>query len=52
VTSPGLRGVVPLSIAAMSAAARQHDVPFARSAAATELALVDLLEEHVAAQHR
>jgi hypothetical protein len=52
VTSPGLRGVVPLSIAAMSAAARQHDLPFARSAAATELALVDLLEEHVAARHR
>lgn len=49
VASPGLRGVVPQSIAAMSAAARRHDVPFARSAAATELALVDLLEEHVAA---
>jgi hypothetical protein len=52
VTSPGLRGVVPQSIGAMSAAARQHDVPFARSAAATELALVDLIEEHVAAGHR
>jgi hypothetical protein len=50
VTSPGLRGVVPQSIAAMSAAARQHDLAFARSAAATELALVDLLEEHVAAR--
>jgi hypothetical protein len=52
VTSPGLRGVVPQSIDAMSTAVRQHDVPFARSAAATELALVDLLEEHVAARQR
>jgi hypothetical protein len=52
VASPGLRGVVPQSIAAMSAAVRQRDVPFARSAAATELALVDLLEEHVAARQR
>jgi hypothetical protein len=52
VTSPGLRGIVPQSIGAMSAAASQHDAPFAHSAAATELALVDLIEEHVAAQHR
>ncbi|MEA3044934.1 MAG: hypothetical protein QOH47_2772 [Sphingomonadales bacterium] len=52
IASPSLRGVMPQSIGAMSAAVRQRDVPFARSAAATELALVDLLEEHAAAQQR
>jgi hypothetical protein len=50
IASPALRGVMPQSIGAMSAAVRQSDIPFARSAAATELALVDLLEEHAAAQ--
>jgi hypothetical protein len=50
IASPALRGVMPQSIGAMSAAVREHNVPFARGAAATELALVDLLEEHVAAQ--
>jgi hypothetical protein len=50
IASPALRGVMPQSIDAMSAAVRQRDLPFARSAVATELALVDLLEEHVAAQ--
>jgi hypothetical protein len=50
IASPALRGVMPQSIDAMSAAIRQRDLPFARSAVATELALVDLLEEQVAAQ--
>ena len=50
ITSPALRGVIPQSIDAMSVAVRQRDVAFARSAAATELALVDLLEEHAATQ--
>jgi hypothetical protein len=50
IASPSLRGVMPQSIGAMSAAVRLRDIPFARSAAATELALVDLLEEHAAAR--
>ena len=50
IASPALRGVMPQSIGAMAAAVGQRDVAFARSAAATQLALVDLLEEHVAAQ--
>ena len=52
IASPALRGVMPQSIDAMAAAVRERNVPFARSAAATELALVDLLEEHVATRHR
>jgi hypothetical protein len=50
IASPALRGVIPQSIDAMSVAVTQRDVAFARSAAATELALVDLLEEHAATQ--
>jgi hypothetical protein len=49
IVSPALRGVMPQSIRAMEEAVGQRDVRFARSAAATQLALVDLLEEHVAA---
>ncbi|MEA3040744.1 MAG: hypothetical protein QOC65_233 [Sphingomonadales bacterium] len=50
--SKALPGVMTESIAAMSLAAKRHDATFARSAAATELALVDLIEEQVAAQPR
>jgi hypothetical protein len=50
--SPALRGVATPAIAAMAAAARERNLPFARNAAATELALVDLLEENVAARQQ
>jgi hypothetical protein len=50
--SKALPGVMTESIAAMSLAAKRHDATFARSAAATELALVDLIEEQAAAQPR
>jgi hypothetical protein len=50
--SQALRGVMAQSIGAMAGAARERNVGFARAAAATELALVDLLEEYAAAQHR
>jgi hypothetical protein len=50
--SKALPGVMTESIAAMSLAAKRRDSTFARSAAATELALVDLLEEQAAAQQR
>jgi hypothetical protein len=46
--SQALRGITAQSINAMAEAARRHDIPFARGAAATELALVDLLEEQAA----
>lgn len=46
--SPALHGVIPQSLGAMAQAASLRDIPFARSAAATELALVDLLEEQAA----
>jgi hypothetical protein len=36
----------------MSKAAKRRDPAFARSAAATELALVDLIEEQVASQQQ
>jgi hypothetical protein len=52
ISSQALRGVMAQSINAMALAARERNVRFARSAAATELALVDLLEEYAAAQHR
>ncbi|MDB5698101.1 MAG: hypothetical protein JWN69_905 [Alphaproteobacteria bacterium] len=52
ITSQAMRGVMPQAIEAMSAAVTERNVPFARSAAATELALVDLLEEQVAARQR
>jgi hypothetical protein len=47
--SKALPGVITQSIAALSLAAKRHDAAFARSAAATELALVDLIEEQVPA---
>lgn len=50
ISSPSLPGVMQSSLGAMSAAVNKRDVAFARSAAATELALVDLLEEQVATQ--
>jgi hypothetical protein len=50
--SQALPGVMTESIAAMSLAAKRHDTASARSAAATELALVDLIEEQAAAQPR
>jgi len=50
VTSKALPGVMTTSLGAMSLAAKRHDTAFARSAAATELALVDLIEEQVASQ--
>jgi hypothetical protein len=46
--SPALHGIIPQSLGAMAEAASLRDIPFARSAAATELALVDLLEEQAA----
>jgi hypothetical protein len=52
IRSQALPGVMTQSIAAMSLAAKRRDAAFARSAAATELALVDLIEEQAAAQPR
>lgn len=45
VSSKAMPGVVNEALSAMAAAVARKDVSFARSAAATELALVDLLEE-------
>jgi hypothetical protein len=50
IPSQSLHGVMQSSLDAMSAAVNTRDITFARSAAATELALVDLLEEQVATQ--
>lgn len=52
ITAKALPGVVLESIRGMSEAAKRRDPVFARSAAATELALVDLIEEQVANQPR
>lgn len=49
ITSNALKGVTTQSVDAMNSAVDARNVSFARSAAATELAMVDLLEEHVAA---
>ena len=46
--SKAMPGVMNQALAAMSKAVERKDVAFARSAAATELALVDLLEEQTA----
>ena len=46
--SKSLPGVMDSALSAMANAVEQKDVVFARSAAASELALVDLLEEEVA----
>lgn len=43
--SKALPGVMTEALGGMAAAVEKKDVAFARSAAATELALVDLLEE-------
>jgi len=43
-------GVVDSALEAMDEAVKRKDITFAQKAAATELALVDLLEEQVAAQ--
>lgn len=48
VQSKAMPGVMTESLAAMASAVEHKDVAFARSAAATELALVDLLEEQTA----
>ncbi len=48
ITSNALKGVTTQSVNAMNNAVDARNVSFARSAAATELAIVDLLEEHVA----
>lgn len=48
VTSKAMPEVIGESLAGMSKAVERKDVAFARSAAATELALVDLLEEQTA----
>lgn len=45
VASKAMPGVVEQALAGMAKAVERKDVAFARSAAATELALVDLLEE-------
>lgn len=45
VSSKAMPGVVDQALAGMATAVERKDVAFARSAAATELALVDLLEE-------
>jgi hypothetical protein len=50
--SKALPGVMTESIRGMSVAAKRRDPVLARSAAATELALVDLIEEQVANQPR
>jgi hypothetical protein len=50
ISSTSLPGVMKSSLDAMTAAVNRRDVAFARSAAATELALVDLLEEQAAAR--
>lgn len=50
ISSASLPGVMQSSLTAMATAVNRRDVAFARSAAATELALVDLLEELVATQ--
>lgn len=49
VQSHALPGVVDSALAAMSSAAERQDVASARKSAAVELALVDLIEEEVAA---
>lgn len=48
--SKAMPGVMSESLAAMAGAVERRDVAAARSAAATELALVDLLEEQAAAK--
>lgn len=50
VKSRATPGVMDAALTAMTTAAERHDADFARSSAAVELALVDLLEEQVAAQ--
>ena len=46
IKSGALRDVTSQSIAAMDKAVETRNVPFARNSAATELAIVDLLEEY------
>lgn len=50
VRSKAMPGVIKVALDAMALAVQRKDVAFARSAAATELALVDLLEENTAAR--
>lgn len=50
ISSKALPGVVDQSLSAMAKAVERKDVAFARSAAATELSLVDLLEEYASAR--
>jgi hypothetical protein len=50
IPSKALPGVMDAALGGMAKAVEQKNVAFARSAAATELALVDLLEEQVAAK--
>jgi hypothetical protein len=48
IKSPAMTGVVESALDGMSAAVKTRNVAFARSAAATELSLVDLLEQQPA----
>ena len=48
IDSPGLRSAFESTLSGMDDAAKSHDAAYARGAAATELALVDTLEEHIA----
>lgn len=52
IPSKALPGVMDAALSSMAKAIEQKNVAFARSAAATELSLVDLLEEQVAAKQQ